>query len=215
MRAPRKPFVTSIIAFSKISGDGQKEDTRTKRPNGYKTVTLGSLVTENGASSQPKRQRAGNYMSLICFIWVRLKSYATRKSVATQIPMTSVGRNIFLNGQLGLIIPLPNRRLVDNRTIGSLLYRGRPLKGLSPVMGNYHAGFLGGLGSAMTPGYPVFRSERKTTTSCTLNTFPVDGFSIKFYTFWVQMRLKHVARRVRFSDCSIQWKTAFVEFVKI
>jgi hypothetical protein len=23
-------------------------------------------------------------------------------------------------------------------------------------MGNYHAQFLGGLGSAMTPGYPVF-----------------------------------------------------------
>jgi hypothetical protein len=29
------------------------------------------------------------------------------------------------------------------------------MKGLSCVMGNYHAQFLGGLGSAMTPGYPV------------------------------------------------------------
>jgi hypothetical protein len=27
--------------------------------------------------------------------------------------------------------------------------------GLSRVMGNYHARFLGGLGSVMTPGYPV------------------------------------------------------------
>ena len=34
--------------------------------------------------------------------------------------------------------------------------RGWLLKGLSCVMGNYHAQFLGGLGSAMTPGYPVF-----------------------------------------------------------
>ena len=29
------------------------------------------------------------------------------------------------------------------------------LKGLSCVMGNYHAQFLGGLGAAMLPGYPV------------------------------------------------------------
>ncbi len=39
---------------------------------------------------------------------------------------------------------------------GSPLCRGWPLKGLSRVMGNYHARFLGGLGSEMTPGYPVF-----------------------------------------------------------
>jgi hypothetical protein len=29
------------------------------------------------------------------------------------------------------------------------------LKGLSRVMGNYHARFLGGLGLATAPGYPV------------------------------------------------------------
>jgi hypothetical protein len=29
-------------------------------------------------------------------------------------------------------------------------------KGLSRVMGNYHARFLGGLGLATAPGYPVF-----------------------------------------------------------
>ena len=29
------------------------------------------------------------------------------------------------------------------------------MKGLSCVMGNYHAQFLGGLGAAMPPGYPV------------------------------------------------------------
>jgi hypothetical protein len=42
------------------------------------------------------------------------------------------------------------------RTTGSPLCRGWPLKGLSRVMGNYHARFLGGLGAAMSPGYPVF-----------------------------------------------------------
>ena len=45
-----------------------------------------------------------------------------------------------------------------NVITGSPLCRGRPLKGLSCVMGNYHAQFLGGLGSAMTPGYPVFEA---------------------------------------------------------
>jgi hypothetical protein len=30
-------------------------------------------------------------------------------------------------------------------------------EGLSRVMGNYHAQFLGGLGAAMPPGYPVLR----------------------------------------------------------
>ena len=47
---------------------------------------------------------------------------------------------------------------------GSPLCRGWPLKGLSPVMGNYHAGFLGGLGAAMPPGYPVFLIFKATTT---------------------------------------------------
>jgi hypothetical protein len=42
------------------------------------------------------------------------------------------------------------------RTTGSSLCRGWLLKGLSCVMGNYHAQFLGGLGAAMSPGYPVF-----------------------------------------------------------
>jgi len=39
---------------------------------------------------------------------------------------------------------------------GSPLCRGRPLKGLSRVTVTCHARFLGGLGSAMTPGYPVW-----------------------------------------------------------
>jgi hypothetical protein len=49
------------------------------------------------------------------------------------------------------------------------------LKGLSPVMGNYHAGFFGGLGSAMTPGYPV------------LSIFGFLKDSHKFYLpkFWI------------------------------
>jgi hypothetical protein len=42
---------------------------------------------------------------------------------------------------------------------GSPLCRGWPLKGLSRVMGNYHARFLGGLGLATAPGYPVFRKS--------------------------------------------------------
>ena len=33
------------------------------------------------------------------------------------------------------------------------------MKGLSRVMGNYHARFLGGLGPAMAPGYPVLTSH--------------------------------------------------------
>ena len=41
------------------------------------------------------------------------------------------------------------------RTTGSSLCRGWLLKGLSCVMGNYHAQFLGGLGLATAPGYPV------------------------------------------------------------
>jgi len=35
------------------------------------------------------------------------------------------------------------------------LCRGWRLKGLNRVMGDYHARFLGGLGPAMAPGYPV------------------------------------------------------------
>jgi hypothetical protein len=41
-------------------------------------------------------------------------------------------------------------------TTGLPLCRSGPLKGLSCVMGNYHAQFLGGLGLATAPGYPVF-----------------------------------------------------------
>jgi hypothetical protein len=36
------------------------------------------------------------------------------------------------------------------------LCRGWPLKGLSRMTVTCHVRFLGGLGSAMTPGYPVF-----------------------------------------------------------
>jgi len=38
---------------------------------------------------------------------------------------------------------------------GSPLCRGWPLKGLSRMTVTCHVRFLGGLGSAMTPGYPV------------------------------------------------------------
>jgi hypothetical protein len=39
---------------------------------------------------------------------------------------------------------------------GSPLCQGWSFKGLSRVMGNYHARFLEGLGLATAPGYPVF-----------------------------------------------------------
>ena len=39
------------------------------------------------------------------------------------------------------------------------------MKGLSCVMGNYHAQFLGGLGPEMAPGYPVFESQLTQTLS--------------------------------------------------
>jgi hypothetical protein len=39
---------------------------------------------------------------------------------------------------------------------GSPLCRGSPLKGLSRMTVTCHVRFLGSLGSAMTPGYPVF-----------------------------------------------------------
>jgi hypothetical protein len=48
--------------------------------------------------------------------------------------------------------------LVGSWTTGSPHNRGWPSKGLSRVMGNYHARFLGGLGPAMAPGYPVVDS---------------------------------------------------------
>jgi hypothetical protein len=48
---------------------------------------------------------------------------------------------------------------ISNGMAGSPLCRGWPLKGLSHVMGNYHARFLGGLGLATAPGYPVFRKS--------------------------------------------------------
>jgi hypothetical protein len=113
------------------------------------------LVTATGVSLQPRRQRVVNQKSSICFIWVRLKLYATQKSVPMQIHMTAGGRNIFLNVQLKLIILLSHRRLVVNRTTGSPLRRGWFLKGLSRMTVTSHVRFLGGLGSAMTPGYPV------------------------------------------------------------
>jgi len=39
---------------------------------------------------------------------------------------------------------------------GSSYCKGRPLKGLSRVMGNYHARFLGGKGVERPLLYPVF-----------------------------------------------------------
>ena len=44
---------------------------------------------------------------------------------------------------------------VVNRTTGSPLCRGWPLKGLSRMTVTCHVRFLGGLGAAMPPGYPV------------------------------------------------------------
>jgi len=49
-----------------------------------------------------------------------------------------------------------SQRWLEFSITGSPLCRGWPLKGLSCVMGNYHAQFLGGLGAVMPPGYPVF-----------------------------------------------------------
>ena len=48
-------------------------------------------------------------------------------------------------------------KAVRSWTTGSPHNRGWPSKGLSRVMGNYHARFLGGLGPAMAPGYPVYQ----------------------------------------------------------
>ena len=47
-------------------------------------------------------------------------------------------------------------KVVHIRITGSPLCRGWPSRGLSRVMENYHARFLGGLGIAISPGYPVF-----------------------------------------------------------
>ena len=44
-----------------------------------------------------------------------------------------------------------------SRTTGLPLCRGCLLKGLSCVIGNYHAQFLGGLGLATAPGPGVFK----------------------------------------------------------
>ena len=58
----------------------------------------------------------------------------------------------------GFWLPVCTAKVIAILITGSPLCRGRPMKGLSCVMGNYHAQFLGGLGSAMTPGYPVFEA---------------------------------------------------------
>jgi hypothetical protein len=70
--------------------------------------------------------------------------------------MTIAGSNIFLNVQLESIVLLSNRRFVVNRTTGSPLCRGWLLKGLSRMTVTCHVRFLGGLGLATAPGYPVF-----------------------------------------------------------
>jgi len=48
-------------------------------------------------------------------------------------------------------------KVIDTFNSGSPHNRGWPLKGLSRVMGNYLARFLGGLGPVMAPGYPVYQ----------------------------------------------------------
>ena len=64
----------------------------------------------------------------------------------------------------GFRLPVCIAKVIDILITGSPLCRGWPLKGLSCVMGNYHAQFLGGLGSAMTPGYPVCDTKSRVLT---------------------------------------------------
>jgi len=86
-------------------------------------------------------------------------------------PYDSGWQEYFLNVQLELIILRSNRRLVANRTTGSPLCRGWPLKGLSRMTVTCHVRFLGGLGAAMPPGYPVFLGFGQTTISGILHNF--------------------------------------------
>ena len=75
-----------------------------------------------------------------------------------QIPMREIGNSIFRKDQpIDTVLRFPYN-LVGSWTTGSPYNRGWPLKGLSRVMENCHARFLGGLGPAMAPGYPVYQA---------------------------------------------------------
>ncbi len=61
----------------------------------------------------------------------------------------------------GIVAVSQYRKVGVNFTPAGDPTRDRLLGGLSRVMGNYHARFLGGLGLATAPGYPVHeRYER-------------------------------------------------------
>ncbi len=55
----------------------------------------------------------------------------------------------------GFWLPVCIAKVVAILIPGSPLCRGRPLKGLSRMTVTCHVRFLGGLGAAMPPGYPV------------------------------------------------------------
>ncbi len=55
----------------------------------------------------------------------------------------------------GIVAVSQYRKVGVNFTPAGGPTRERLLGGLSRVMGNYHARFLGGLGLATAPGYPV------------------------------------------------------------
>jgi len=57
---------------------------------------------------------------------------------------------------------------------GSPLCQGWLLKGLSRVMGNYHARFLGGLGLATAPGYPVYQESKQIPSYFIAITSPIN-----------------------------------------
>jgi len=59
----------------------------------------------------------------------------------------------------GIVAVSQYRKVGVNFTPTGGPIRARLLGGLSRVMGNYHARFLGGLGLATAPGYPVTLSK--------------------------------------------------------
>jgi hypothetical protein len=63
--------------------------------------------------------------------------------------------------QMGFGCQCVSQRRLKFSITGSPLIVAGLLKGLSRVMGNYHARFLGGLGPVMAPGYPVSYCRKK------------------------------------------------------
>jgi hypothetical protein len=105
MCVPRKPLATLIAAFSITSGGGQKDDTATKRPDGFDPVISGQSVTVSGASLPPKKTEGGDtyvmdllYMSAVKIVRHikirgmanpydrRWQEYFSRRSIRTYHP---------------------------------------------------------------------------------------------------------------------------------